>query len=251
MIGSGASHLMGQGPLRPVDGAYLHLLGGFRLLYRDKEISARPRDQRLLALLAIKGVSLRHLVAGTLWPEVTDNQALSGLRTALWRLNGMPTALVVAKNGTLALHPTISIDVENVYAILDRMNRGDHKLLGLLLEIPGELLPGWYDDWVLFERARLQQVWFCSVELAAMSCLASGDHLSALQAAFALLGADPFRESAHRLLIQIHMAEGNNVEALRQLQDCQVLLADQQVPPSRQLLRLFAALRAFPQSAAT
>ena len=77
-----------------------------------------------------------------------------------------------------------------------------------------DLLPGWYDDWVLLERERLRQLRLHMLEHVARSYLEAGQHDEALQAALEAMGAEPLRETPHRLIVQIHLAEGNAYEAL-------------------------------------
>jgi DNA-binding SARP family transcriptional activator len=55
------------------------------------------------------------------------------------------------------------------------------------------------------------------------------------------------RESAHRLIIKAHMAEGNPGEAMRQFQAYRSLLADElDLQPSDQILRLLPPLQSRP-----
>jgi len=229
---------------RGAEGVRLELLDGFRLRHDGRDLFLRPSDQRLIALLAVRGAAQRVLVAGTLWSGVTDEHALGSLRTALWRLRRLPPPLVSAHGELVRLHPCVSTDLGRLVPAIDRVMRGDDEPLEQLLQLRGDLLPGWYDDWVLVERARLRQLWMSAAEVGAARRLSTGDHLVALSAALATVGADPWRESAHRLLIEVHRAEGNNQAAIRQLQMCRDLLADQGVPPSDQLRLLSHTMRA-------
>jgi len=79
----------------------------------------------------------------------------------------------------------------------------------------GDLLPGWYDDWVLLERERLRQLRLHSLEALAVRLAAAGRLAEALQAAYGAVRAEPLRESAHRTVVRVHLSEGNVVEALR------------------------------------
>jgi DNA-binding SARP family transcriptional activator len=54
--------------------------------------------------------------------------------------------------------------------------------------------------------------------------MAAGRHAEALQTAFAAVRAEPLRESAHRMVIRVHLAEGNVVEALRAFEQFRGLL---------------------------
>ncbi len=67
----------------------------------------------------------------------------------------------------------------------------------------------------------------------------SGQHAAALQVALQVVAFEPLRESAHRLVIQVHLAEGNRSEAVRQYRFCCALLdAELGVGPSPLLERL-------------
>ena len=41
------------------------------------------------------------------------------------------------------------------------------------------------------------------------------------------MAGEPLRESAHRRVIEVHLAEGNHAEALRQYQPCRLLVRDE------------------------
>ena len=103
----------------------------------------------------------------------------------------------------------------------------------------GDLLPGWYDDWVLLERERLRQVRLQALEAVAARLASLGRHGEALQAAHAAIRAEPLRESAHRLMVRIHLAEGNVAEAVRAYELFRTMLEHELgVPPSELMTRL-------------
>jgi DNA-binding SARP family transcriptional activator len=223
--------------------ACLGVLDGFRLCCSGRELLPRPGEQRLLAFLAVRTKADRALVAGTLWPEVSDRHAMGSLRTALWRIRRLTPPLVDCEGELLVLEPSVSTDLSRLTAAIDSATSGRAESLDRLLDLRGDLLPGWYDDWVLSERARLRQLWLHAVEFAASLRLSAGDCLAALRGAVALVAADPCRESAHRLLIRVHQAEGNNQAAINQLDSCLALLTEDGVPPSSHLRQLADALR--------
>jgi DNA-binding SARP family transcriptional activator len=65
----------------------------------------------------------------------------------------------------------------------------------------------------------------------------------AANAAGAAVRADPLRESAHATLIKVHLAEGNQSEAVREFTSYRVLLhADLGLEPTPQLCRLVQGL---------
>ena len=107
------------------------------------------------------------------------------------------------------------------------------------LWLRGELLPGWYDDWVLPERARLRQLRVYTLEALAGKLAAAGRCGEALQAAYGAVRAEPLRESAYRLVMRVHVTEGNAAEALRTYHAFrEILEAELGVAPSEQMARL-------------
>ena len=91
----------------------------------------------------------------------------------------------------------------------------------------GELLPGWYDDWVLVDRERCRQLRMCALERVADKLTARGRHGEAVQVACAVIQEEPLRETAHRTLLRIHLADGNVAEAIRTYEWFRELLADE------------------------
>jgi DNA-binding SARP family transcriptional activator len=88
----------------------------------------------------------------------------------------------------------------------------------LLASVPvsGELLPDWYEDWVLMERERFRQLRLHALESLCHQFSAAGMPWLAVEAGLGAVAAEPLRESAHRALIQAHLAIGNRSEAMRQ-----------------------------------
>jgi DNA-binding SARP family transcriptional activator len=78
-----------------------------------------------------------------------------------------------------------------------------------------ELLPGWYDDWVLFEQSRLRQDRLHAFHIIARESLARCDYEGALEASEAALELEPLYETAVGLLIRAERERGNNAAALR------------------------------------
>ncbi|MDD9207972.1 bacterial transcriptional activator domain-containing protein, partial [Georgenia sp. 10Sc9-8] len=78
-----------------------------------------------------------------------------------------------------------------------------------------DLLPGWYDDWVIFERERIRQRVLHALEALSCELVRRGRCAEAIEVALDAVGVEPLRESAQRVLIEAHLAEGNLVEARR------------------------------------
>jgi DNA-binding SARP family transcriptional activator len=194
----------------------------------------------------------RAAVAGLLWPDVPESLAQGSLRSALWRVHKVAPGLIDTSGGALSLAEGVRVDVRDLddwaRQVQDpRCCVGELKLpdVGLC----ADLLPGWYDDWVLLERERLRQLRMHALETVARRLADAGRYGEALQAAYAAMRAEPLRESAHRVVIRLHLAEGNLCEALRAFERIRVLLADELgVQPSEQMVRLVGGVRAAAQA---
>lgn len=232
-------------PARPRDSnVTLALLDAFELRCASEPVLLPPSAQRLLALLALHDRPLlRPHVAGTLWLDTPEERASANLRSSLWRLNRPGPKLVEATSLQLRLAPDVRVDVRETATLAHRLlgpaTEADAEVDLDLARLTGELLPDWYDDWVLLERERLRQLSLHALEALGERLLAAGKVGEALEAALAAMTMEPLRESAHRLLIRIHLQEGNTVEARRQLELCRRLFREQLgLEPSPQLEQL-------------
>jgi DNA-binding SARP family transcriptional activator len=225
----------------------LELFDSWRLSRMGAVHEMRCREQRLIALLALHGTRRRGYLAGILWPDSTEARAGANLRAAIYRIDQIVPGLLVHDRHEVALTPNLRMDVRDFVDYVWRLSgtpqspgvSGTEATTHLRLLLHGDLLPGWYDDWVIFERARLQQLRIQALEVTARSMLERGDVAAALVAASAALAIEPLRESAQRMLIRIHIHDGNYHAALRDYDDFRSrMLRELGIAPSGQMLAL-------------
>lgn len=226
--------------------ARLRLFGVWQLTLHGDEprVSLPVTVQRLLAFLALTGPQLRAVVAGTLWTDASESHAHGCLRTALWRLHRSGRGHFVEVQGdALVLGTDINVDVHEFLAWASTVVR--HQLCPrgeLLLGSPhraGELLPGWYDDWVLMERERLRQLRLYALEALAERLILVNRCGEALMAGLEAVALEPLRESAHRLVVRVHLADGNVAEALRHFESYgQMMRRELDMPASEGMAEL-------------
>ena len=203
--------------------------------------------QRLLAFVALHDhVLLRVYVAGVLWTETTEEKAGANLRSSLWRLHRPGYRLIDASSTHVRLAAEVDVDIRRALVLARCLIGGSAELAEIdfpNVGLDAELLPDWYDDWVLFERERFRQLGLHALEALAEQQLAAGRPRQALEAALAAVRCEPLRESAHRTLIRVHLAERNAGEALRQYDQCRRLLRDRLgLEPSPELSALVGSL---------
>jgi DNA-binding SARP family transcriptional activator len=218
----------------------LNLLRGFELWCGGDRVLLPLGAQRLIAFLALQDRSvLRLYVAGTLWLDTTEERSYANLRSALWRLRKPGYPLVVASPTHLRLDDRVEVDVHRAIATSRHALAGGGAGTFPDDDLAGELLPDWYDDWVETERQRLRQLRLHALEAIAEQLLGQARYGQAIDACLLALRGDQLRESLHRLLMRIYVAEGNPHEALRQYRSYSSRLRREVgLDPSRQMSEL-------------
>jgi len=216
----------------------LRLVGEFELRGSDGAVRVCPSAQRLLAFLALAGRPVRRtVVAGALALAADEARAAARLRSVLWRVprpGGLP--LVEAGPQRVSLAPEVRVDYRQTE---DEVAPGGADLA----DLGEDLLPDWDDDWVIVERERYRQARLHALEQLCARHRAAGAYDLALRAGLTAVSGEPLRESAHRQVVETHLAEGNPAEALRQYETFRRLLrAELGLPPSAAIRALVAGL---------
>jgi DNA-binding SARP family transcriptional activator len=105
-------------------------------------------------------------------------------------------------------------DEARLRSALDGADLGSLQLDRLALE--GDLLPDWYDDWIVPRRERFRQLRLRALDALCVRLTSEGRLEEALEVGLAAVANEPLRESAHRAVVRVHLAEGNVCEAIRQ-----------------------------------
>jgi DNA-binding SARP family transcriptional activator len=84
----------------------------------------------------------------------------------------------------------------------------------LVARYGGELLPGWYDDWVISAQQWWQETRVRALEAIAMRAQHEGQLSLAVEAAKGAVHAAPLRETSRRILVEAYLREGNAGEAV-------------------------------------
>lgn len=147
----------------------VHLLGQFdvRVGQEVVDIPSRPAQSLLAYLILSAGTAhRREKLAGLLWPDASEENARSNLRHALWRLRK-------AIGGEFLEADKISISFtkdSDFWLDAALMEKGDgreltsEELLSTVSKYGGELLPGFYDDWVVLERERYRSLFESKIQ---------------------------------------------------------------------------------------
>lgn len=196
------------------------ILGGPYVIQAGRRLAVPEGSKKLLVFVALHdGRVDRRYAAGTLWPYVSDERASGNLRSALWRLKAAGIDVLEADKVFMSLRRQTAIDVHALRDWAGRVIGGTGQMLDLAL--PNwtlealDILPGWYEDWVIFERERLRQRLLHGLEALCCQLIRLERYAEAVEVAMDVVDIDPLRESAQRALVEAHLAEGNVVEARR------------------------------------
>ena len=156
----------------------IHLLGGLRVVSSERIIT-RFRTQKTAALLAYmayhRGRShVRDLLIEMFWPDSEQESgrhslslALSSLRNQLEPPGVSDGAVIIADRYSVELNPVaFTTDVhafEGAVRLAAQARNAPNRLTlfaDALDRYTGQLLPGFYDDWITPEQERLAQCTF-------------------------------------------------------------------------------------------
>lgn len=201
-------------------GSRVALLDGFRLTSGADAVPLSGGAERLLAFMAMRRRTVgRLLVAGSLWADATEGHAYAALRSTLIRMNPACRDTLLVTPSSLELAPGVSVDLHDAQALAHRLlEAGPHAAVDLsvaaVATLSSELLPLWSDDWVAFEAEDWRQLRLHALEAVVDGLVEARRFGDATAAAGVVVRADPLRESAQTALIRVHLAEGNQSEAV-------------------------------------
>jgi non-specific serine/threonine protein kinase len=230
----------------------VRLLGTFEIKYKNKpvNIASRPAQSLFAYLILNAGAShRREKLAGMLWPDSLEETARDNLRHALWRLR---KALAGASSARF-LHAddvTISFKESADYwldaAELEKLSEdaSPDQLMEVLSTYQGELLPGFYDEWVALEREHLNSIFEHHMSRL-MSLLQEEKRWQDILdwgERWIKLGQKP--EPAYRALMVAHAAKGDMSKVAATYERCVKSLREFGIEPSEQTLSLYQRLKA-------
>lgn len=167
--------------------------------------------RRIIAYLALRGLPVaRGRAAAELWPDLPDDVGRANLRRALWHL---PRGWVNAVGDELMLDA--ESDLERAHHAAARALSGQPLSLLDIELLSNDILPGWYEEWVLPAHEAFRLLRLQALEAACRTMAAAGTHALAIQAGAAAVSAEPLCESAAEALINAHLGQRNRYQALQ------------------------------------
>src|SRR5215510_4686365 len=206
----------------------IRLLGQFDVHLDKKRITIPSRTgQSLLAYLALTaGTShRREKLAGTIWPETSDENARKNLRQELWRIRkAISSGASTGVDYLLADEFTLKFNREAEYWLdVAQMERPDLDLQALLANLSlyqGELLPGFYDEWIMIERERVHAVFESRMEQLLEQLINAERWIAVQEWGERWLTLSGVREPAYRALMLASGARGDKTKVASLYERC-------------------------------
>jgi predicted ATPase/DNA-binding SARP family transcriptional activator len=194
----------------------------------------------LVYYLAASGrTHTREALAGLLWPEVADAQALKNLRDVLSNLRRLLEPYLEITRQTVAMTPAAEqVDSRQLEASLKLAEQAPDNSFALLRDAVGlyhgDFLDGFslpdapaFEEWALIERERLRQLFLNSLHRLAVQAGEQGAYTDGVAYANRLLALDPTREETHRQLMLLLARSGQRGAALAQYETCRRVLSEE------------------------
>src|SRR5688572_1930243 len=183
-----------------------------------------------------------------LWPDSLEETARDNLRHALWRVRkALPSnsAVEYLLTDDLTITFNAAADYWLDVAQLKKLSEGTstNELIAVLSEYQGELLPGFYDEWVMLEREHLNSIF--EHHMARLLVLLQDEQrwqdILDWGERWIKLGQKP--EPAYRALMVAHAAKGDMSKVAATYERCVKSLKEFEIEPSEQTKELYKNLK--------
>jgi DNA-binding SARP family transcriptional activator len=240
----------------------LHVQSGAQVL---TNLSARKVQELFCYLLLYRDrPHPRETLAGLLWGDSLTARSKKYLRQALWQLQAALECQCEPTDGRLLIvepdwvQLNAEADLWLDVAVFEQAFGLARGIPGRELDVPsvqnlqraaqlyqGDLLEGWYQDWCLYERERLQNMYLAMLDKLMGHCEAHRDYERGLAYGTRILRYDRARERTHRRIMRLHCLAGNRTAALRQYERCVAALDEELgVGPATRTVALCQRIRA-------
>ena len=219
------------------------------------------KEQELLCYLLVHPdrPHPREMLANLLWSDTSTEKSRKYLRQALWHLHSMlkparavETEVLSAEHDwvQLNLNSDCWIDVtvfERAFAATQGKSldqNGAQSLKNAVELYNGDLLDGWYHDWCLFERERLQNMYLTMLDKLMTYSMEHQEYETGFTYGSTILRYDRASERTYRQLMLMKYSAGDRTGALRLYDRCVVALAEElAVKPEARTTAIYEKIR--------
>jgi DNA-binding SARP family transcriptional activator/predicted ATPase len=240
----------------------IHLLG-YPTVFIDDEPVTGFVSLKTVALLAYvvetQQTQARDKLVGLFWGDMPEAKAKSSLRTALYNIQQLlPDVLEITRKSVRYVgESTVTVDAHQFSQLTSLPDPAIEQLREAMAWYQADFLEGVhipaapeFEEWLIGQRERFRQTAVTILTTLATHDMAEGNLPQAAIQLRQLLQLEPWRETAHRDLMQLQARLGDYNAALRQYEQCAQMLADElgiePMPETRRLYERITQLRLRP-----
>jgi len=240
----------------------VRLFGKFNAHRDEREFdcfpSAKAKELFCYLLLHRDRPHTRETLATLFWGECTPEQTRKYLRQTLWQLQhalhelsgqDCPDVMQVDRGSVrLDTRSELWLDVSEfeqaflpVKGIVGEQMDASYAeaLRKAVCLYEGNLLEGWYQDWCLYHRERLENAYLAMLDKLMAYCEVHDEYEAGISYGDKLLLQDRARERTYCRLMRMRYFAGDRAGALREFQRCEIALKEELgVAPAKQTLEL-------------
>jgi DNA-binding SARP family transcriptional activator len=242
---------------------HVYLFGRFDVQVHGQSIEGLDarKVQELFAYLLLyrERPHPREVLADLLWGDSSTSQSKGYLRKTLWQLQSAlggqndrsQSRVLLVEPDWVQLDPNtdLQLDVaefEQAFSQVQgvpgsRLESNRIQTLQAAVQLYcGDLLEGWYDDWCLYERERLQHMYLVMLDKLMGYCEVHADYEAGIVYGDAILRYERARERTHRRLMRLQYRAKDRTAALRQYERCVAALDEELgVKPAKNTVALY------------
>lgn len=212
------------------------LLGNPDIYCDDKSIVSNfsSKSLALLFFLTINNDKkyTREYLASILWPDSNKEASFSNLRYNLWKINScfknnIGLEIIYTKNDKIGFVNEFEyeVDINQLKKISNSNKLVNLERLSIIYK--GEFLEGFYlkkcleyNDWVFFERERIQRLYFSILKCLLKKYSENKMYRKEIDLLEKMIKINPFNEELYSKLIKIFIKKGEKSKALKYYNRC-------------------------------
>jgi DNA-binding SARP family transcriptional activator len=227
----------------------------------ERLATGKPTELFCYLLLHRERLHSREALASLFWGDHTTSQSKKHLRQALWRIQALleresqPLSIFVADRDSLrvncnddiwldvAIFEKASLQLRDMPG--QKMSAAHAEMLNTAVQLyRGELLEGWYQDWCLFDRERLRNVYLLMLNKLMLYHEDRKQAEAGLECGERILRLDRAHERTYQTMMRLHHLIDDRAGAVRVFQRCAAALKEELgITPSRHTVQTLEQIR--------
>ncbi len=222
------------------------LFGHFRVESCGIPFKVEPhKAEELLVFLLLhrEKPQTRERLADMLWRDISPEQSKNYFRKTLWQLQSAMEplcgkSLLIVDSEWIQFNYRFECELD--IGTFETVFKSTQGIFGASLEsnqvlqiqdatdlFQSGLLEGWYQDWCIYERERLQYLYLAMLDKLMIHYVHTGCYEKGLAIGERILQFDKAHERTHRWLMRLHYLTGDRTAALRQYHKCAKVLQEE------------------------